>query len=112
MSKDDYLEKSVRDCVEYAMKQNDKTKRRILTGLFMSMNRFANENIITQVLNDKEKQEWFNNEWYNLANDLQQKIDKAIEYIKSNEDYKYYYRFEINAKELLEILGDKENESR
>lgn len=100
MSKDDYLEKSVRECVEYAMKQNDETKRKILKGLFQTINRLTNENILVQALNDKEKQEWFNNEYYNLASGLQQKIDKAIDYIKSN-------GLDIVMVELLEILGEE-----
>lgn len=43
---------------------------------------------------------------------LQQKIDKAIEYIKKN-SYGWetkYFQDEALASELLEILGDKENE--
>lgn len=36
------------------------------------------------------------------------KIDKAIEYIKAHQEYQYYSEFIMSAKELLEILGDKE----
>ena len=45
---------------------------------------------------------------------LQQRIDKAIEYIKNNAWYMYKDDEEIldrvGIEELLEILGDKENE--
>ena len=40
---------------------------------------------------------------------LQMRINKAIEYIKEQEDYFNNYPL-VNRKHLLQILGDKENE--
>lgn len=44
-----------------------------------------------------------------IIDDLQEKIDKAIEYIEEQQDYFYDYPL-VSRKYLLEILGDKENE--
>lgn len=104
MNEDKYLKESVSKCVEHFMKQNEETKERIVTGLFTYIDRLVNESILVQAMNDKEKQEWFNSEFVNLAKELQQRINKAIEYIKS---YLPNYDFDhSNLEKLLEILGE------
>lgn len=66
-----------------------------------------------EYLNQVKCERTFNEE---LVKDLQQRIDKAIEYIKNhNLDFKRGTTTRLEAltmqeKELLTILGDKENE--
>ena len=62
-----------------------------------------------------ENSEWWHNRFNAVQRDyenLQQKIDKAIEYIKENTLIDYYgmpcFNNQKNIEELLEILGDKE----
>ena len=76
-----------------------------------------------------ENSEWWHNRFNAVQRDyenLQQRIDKAIEYIKHNQNNREglsiteyhkkwlelydYYESESIMKDLLEILGDKENE--
>ena len=59
-----------------------------------------------------ENSEWWHNRFKAVQRDyenLQQKINKAIEYIRSNEWAKDYEISNCRT-HLLEILGDKENE--
>lgn len=107
MSED--LKESKDSCVNYAMGQDDETKRRIFTGLFEYVDRLVNEDILVKALNDEAKHEWFNNRYY------QDRIDKALEYIKEylyiNEETGEYcltHTFDSsNLYELMKIL--KEN---
>ena len=61
-----------------------------------------------------ENSEWWHNRFKAVQRDyenLQQRIDKAIEYIK--EEMQYDENIEdcwVRTNKLLEILGDKENE--
>ena len=58
-----------------------------------------------------ENSEWWHNRFNAVQRDyenLQTKINKAIEYIKVNTDNTNF--IEVPSIELLEILGDKENE--
>ena len=57
------------------MNKNDEDKRRILTGMFQYNDYLINEQLIVKALNDKEKQEWFNNETFEIK-------DKEIERLK------------------------------
>ena len=109
MNEDKYLKESVSKCVEHFMKQNEETKERIVTGLFTYIDRLVNESILVQAMNDKEKQEWFNSEFVNLAKELQQRINKAIEYIKKYQEIQAKYCYvdfdNEDIDKLLEILG-------
>lgn len=114
MNKEDtYLKDSIVKCVDYAMKQDDENKRRIFTGLFKYCDRLVNEDILVKALNDEEKKKWFDNEMLkakdNIIDNLQVRIDKAIEYIEEYkrlnwyEDSKHFYN-------VLDILKGSDKE--
>ena len=92
------LEESIDNCVNYAMEQDDETKRRIFTGLFEYVDRLVNEDILVKVLNDETKHEWFNNRYY------QDRIDKAKEYIEDR-----LYTNEETGEYCLTHTFDKDN---
>lgn len=107
MNEDKYLKESVTRCVEHFMKQDEEAKERIVTGLFEYVDRLINENIFVQAMNDKEKQEWFNSEVVNLANELKERIDRALEYIEIMEYNESYGKKYVDYHELIDILkGD------
>ena len=94
MNEDNYLKESVIKCVDYAMEQDDDTKRRIFTGLFEYTDRLVNEDIVVKTLNDKEKKEWFNNEIFNIKdkeierlNNIINELEKFLKISSEKDDY-------------------------
>ena len=113
-NKDTYIKDNIKKCVDFAMSKDDKTKRKILTGMFEYNDYLLNEQLLTKVLNDEQKLEWFNNEMFELKDKeierLNNIIKEAIEYI----DYflkkghtKNWKQFEYS---LLEILKGSDKE--
>ena len=115
MNEDTYLKDNIKKCVDFAMSKDDKTKRKILTGMFEYNDYLLNEQLVVKVLNDKEKQEWFNNEMFDIKD---KEIERLNSIIKEVREYiKERYNGEVlthtfdkdNVGELLEIL-DKVSE--
>ena len=124
MNEDTYLKDNIKKCVDFAMSKDDKTKRKILTGMFEYNDYLLNDQLVVKVLNDKEKQEWFNNEMFDIKDKeierLNNKLDgyekemdnlinardKAIEYIEEryNGEVLTHTFDKCNVGELLEIL--------
>lgn len=73
------------------------------------MNRHSLLDFYREIVNSEKS---FDIDYKNLSKQLIERIDKAIEYIKPYRDETAnWYEFTIQNKcELLEILGDKENE--
>ena len=119
MSEDTYLKDNIKKCVDYVMSKNDEDKKRIITSMFQYNDYLINEQLLVKALNDKEKQEWFNNDMfdtYKLEIERLNNIIKEVrEYIEENieDEYKYdglLYKNEDKEK-LLEILDkEKDNE--
>jgi hypothetical protein len=79
------------------------------------MNRNSLLDFYREIVNSEKS---FGIDYKNLSKQLIERIDKAIEYIKErfeiNEYGEYYFTHTFdnsNMKELLEILGEKENEN-
>ena len=111
MEKDNFLEESIKKCVEHAMLQDDDGKRRILTGLFEWNNKLINEQLVIQALNDDDKKQWFVDDMIIASQketeELQDRIDKAIEYIENQQLHKFQDTtggITYNERKLLEIL--------
>lgn len=72
---------------------------------------FAIKNICRECQNKKQKKQYRDAK---ILTELEEKIDKAIEYIRENkvyaelEDYMKNGDYYVKVDELLEILGDKE----
>ena len=110
MEKDNFLEESIKKCVEHAMLQDDDGKRRILTGLFEWNNKLINEQLVIQALNDDDKKQWFVDDMIIASQketeELQQRINKAIEYIEDNSDDMHTYISQV----LTDILRGSDKE--
>ena len=90
MNEDTYLKDNIKKCVDFAMSKDDKTKRKILTGMFEYNDYLLNEQLVTKVLNDEQKLEWFNNEMFELKDKEIERLNSIIkevrEYIVNNRD--------------------------
>lgn len=108
---DNYLKESVIECVDFAMQQDDETKRRIFTGLFEYTDRLVNEDIMVKVLNDEEKRKWFDNEIFKVKDKeierLNNIIKKAIHFINLNQDSK---KLTLNYDDLKKLRGILNND--
>lgn len=100
MSEDTYLKDNIKKCVDYVMSKNDDDKRRIITGMFQYNDYLINEQLLVKALNDKEKQEWFNNDMfdtYKLEIERLHNIIKEVrEYITSYESIETIQQFDHN----------------
>lgn len=101
---DNFMNDNISKNVNYFMSLDKDNQIRCLTGMFETIDSLTNETLFMQTLNDDAKLEWFNNESFELANDLSIKINKAIEYIEQ-EDWNTEY-----DKKLLDILRGEKDE--
>ena len=86
MSEDTYLKDNIKKCVDYVMSKNDDDKKRIITGMFQYNDYLINEQLLVKALNDKEKQEWFNNDIFDSY---------KLEIERLNEDNEYLNKVNI-----------------
>ena len=110
MSEDTYLKDNIKKCVDYLMSKDDDVKRRIITGMFEYNDYLLNEQLVVQALNDKEKQEWFNNEMFEAKDKEIERLNNIIKEVREYVHWRYdehqdMYKYQME--ELLEIL-DKE----
>ena len=106
---DNFMNDNISKNVNYFMSLDKDNQIRCLTGMFETIDSLTNETLFMQTLNDDAKLEWFNNESFELANDLSIKIDKAIKYIEAENSIGNEIEYTTR---LLDILRGEDDEPK